>query len=86
MSFSEKEKQNILQPLQELSNAKCLMRIQSKQMEQNVSANRIIRPKTKIVSNLLCLMLFQIYKFILWNTKVEFLKDILVTIFNILSK
>lgn len=46
MSFSEKEKQNILQPLQELLKAKCLMQIQSKQMEQNVFANWIIRPKT----------------------------------------
>lgn len=60
------------------------MWIQSKHMEQNVFVNWIIHLKKKENSVLLTLMLFQTYMtyFILWDTKGEFLKDILMSLFN----
>lgn len=84
MSFSEKAKHSVLQPLHKLLKAKCLMWIQSKHMEQNVFVNWIIHLKKKENSVLLTLMLFQTYMtyFILWDTKGEFLKDILMSLFN----
>lgn len=53
MSFSEKAKHSVLQPLHKLLKAKCLMWIQSKHMEQNVFVNWIIHlKKMKILSYL----------------------------------